>query len=490
MAPDQQLSFHLNSTDPQEKRSPMGVSPEDGGRRVGTSGARKHAQMEGPRGVWRPIHYLGSKLRLLEDICQAVDEADPSGGTVLDLFAGSGTVSRAFSDRRRVICADVQEYSRVLCSAVLTPSSVNTDLAENLIAIAKTGEAWRLLRWAVEPMIAAESEALRLAQIGKPEDLCEFLENCSLVVSEIGGVERSETAMGIAIREARDRLARSGLEKDRHCVVTKYYGGLYFSFEQAAQIDALLAVVRELPESKRDTYLAAVLSTSSDVVNTVGKHFAQPIRPRGRDGRPKHNLVERVLQDRATDVFERYGLWLRKYRGLAATAGSHKVIRGDFRDVLGGLGGEVSVVYADPPYTRDHYSRFYHVLETMCLGDVPSVATVKVGDRVRATRGVYRVERHQSPFSIKSQAPGAFWDLFDGVKRLQVPLVLSYSPYLASSKERPRLMTLEGIEDLARRCFGRVEVVNPGRLSHSKLNRADRNASIRRDAERLLICTP
>src|SRR3990172_1294833 len=80
MAPDQQLSFHLNSTDPQEKRSPMGVSPEDGGRRVGTSGARKHAQMEGPRGVWRPIHYLGSKLRLLEDICQAVDEADPSGG--------------------------------------------------------------------------------------------------------------------------------------------------------------------------------------------------------------------------------------------------------------------------------------------------------------------------------------------------------------------------------------------------------------------------
>ena len=28
-------------------------------------------------------------------------------------------------------------------------------------------------------------------------------------------------------------------------------------------------------------------------------------------------------------------------------------------------------VYADPPYTRDHYSRFYHVLETLALRDDP-----------------------------------------------------------------------------------------------------------------------
>ena len=109
---------------------------------------------------------------------------------------------------------------------------------------------------------------------------------------------------------------------------------------------------------------------------------------------------------------------------------------------------------------------------------------------MRVSRGVYRVERHQSPFCIKSQAPGAFRDLFDGVRKIQVPLVLSYSPYLASSRERPRLMTLEGIEDLARTFFGRVELVNPGRLSHSKLNKVERNVAIRRDAERLIVCAP
>ena len=42
---------------------------------------------------FRPIHYLGSKLRLLPEIERLVDELDPSKGRVCDLFSGSGTVS-------------------------------------------------------------------------------------------------------------------------------------------------------------------------------------------------------------------------------------------------------------------------------------------------------------------------------------------------------------------------------------------------------------
>jgi len=129
-------------------------------------------------------------------------------------------------------------------------------------------------------------------------------------------------------------------------------------------------------------------------------------------------------------------------------------------------------------------------LETMCLGDVPSVATVKTGGKVRVSRGVYRAERHQSPFCIKSQAPAAFEALFGGVRQLEIPLVLSYSPYLPSSRERPRVLTLPGIEELARSLFATVEVMTPGEISHSRLNRADRNAVMRRDAERLVVCVP
>lgn len=69
--------------------------------------------------VFRPIHYLGSKLRLASTIADALDGADATRGTVLDLFAGSGTTALALAGHRRVIASDIQEYSRVICSALL-----------------------------------------------------------------------------------------------------------------------------------------------------------------------------------------------------------------------------------------------------------------------------------------------------------------------------------------------------------------------------------
>ena len=74
-------------------------------------------------------------------------------------------------------------------------------------------------------------------------------------------------------------------------------------------------------------------------------------------------------------------------------------------------------MYADPPYTRDHYSRYYHVLETMSLRDNPEVSMtmIRAGGSPRVSRGVYRADRYQSPFCIKSQAAGAFEELCRGV---------------------------------------------------------------------------
>ena len=69
----------------------------------------------------RPIHYLGSKLRILDTIGETVNSVSPGNGRICDLFSGSGTVSRYFSHSRPVTAVDIQEYSRVLCTAVLMP---------------------------------------------------------------------------------------------------------------------------------------------------------------------------------------------------------------------------------------------------------------------------------------------------------------------------------------------------------------------------------
>ena len=79
---------------------------------------------------WRPIHYLGSKLRLIGPISDLLDELDPSRGRVCDLFAGSGTVSLALSQQRKVLAADIQEYCRVICEAVLLPAPIDPHFLE------------------------------------------------------------------------------------------------------------------------------------------------------------------------------------------------------------------------------------------------------------------------------------------------------------------------------------------------------------------------
>src|SRR5687768_9515108 len=74
---------------------------------------------------FRPIHYIGSKLRILQPILAIIDSVSNPGETACDLFSGSGTVSMALASNRRVVAIDIQEYSRTLCSAVLTKRDVS-----------------------------------------------------------------------------------------------------------------------------------------------------------------------------------------------------------------------------------------------------------------------------------------------------------------------------------------------------------------------------
>lgn len=440
--------------------------------------------------VTRPIHYLGSKLRIVDLIRDVIDKVEPTGGTVCDLFAGSGTVSLELSKTRNVVAVDIQEYSRVLCSAVLKPALFSEGLIDRHLKAARSSEHAALLSRAIEPLIEYELLCQRGAAAGNLEPLCEILEHGSIVVFQHAPREFRQAELRSAMIEATRRLEKSGMLDVVDSMVTRYFGGIYFSYEQASQIDILLEVAASLNATEKDTFLAAILSTASEIVNTVGKQFAQPIRPRLADGRPKPNLAGRVARDRCIDVWDSFQRWTIRYSALRRPVREHKVLRCDYEDALANLPSSVRVIYADPPYTRDHYSRFYHVLETLCLRDCPPVSTVKVGGNEQLSRGIYRLERYQSPFCIKTKAPAAFSALFSKAHGLNVPLVVSYSHYEKETGARPRLMTIKQITQLAREYFTHVEILPAGRIAHSKLNRSDRNKAISYEAETFLICKP
>ena len=433
------------------------------------------------RALFRPIHYLGGKWRLLDAIEAALQSLIPAGSIVADPFSGSGVVAGRLASRFRVIASDVQEYARVLASAVMRPVALPSDLVDRLLRMGRARE--HEIRVAgINALIGHETHALEQADSGSANDLCEILEFGTLMGSR--SLRRDGRLADVL------RLAASTVPADTRTVLSRYYGGLYFSYEQAAALDGLAEAIEDIPEVFRDTARAALVSTASGIASTVGNHFAQPVRPRGADGRPKRRTIETTARRRRVEVRPTFRDWLGRYGALSAPAFVGSAFRSDYRDALIDVRGKAAAVYADPPYTRDHYSRFYHVLETIVLRDEPGISTVNVGGRVQASRGMYRTDRHQSPFCIKSQAPGAFSELFRLVGEVGIPLVLSYSPYAQGTAARPRVLTIEELRHLAREAFSSVAVQSAGRISHSKFNADHLNTSVSYEAEVLIICRP
>ena len=74
------------------------------------------------------------------------------------------------------------------------------------------------------------------------------------------------------------------------------------------------------------------------------------------------------------------------------------------------------MVYADPPYTTDQYSRYYHLYETLLLYDYPEAVGV----------GRYRPDRSVSSFSLASAVAESMERLIRGAAAIESDLVLSY----------------------------------------------------------------
>lgn len=438
--------------------------------------------------TFRPIHYLGSKLRLAHTIAEALDDADGTRGTVLDLFAGSGTTALALAGHRRVIASDIQEYSRVICSALLMERPQMEDI---LPAFARKLQAGSplvgALRNAVEPLIEFERMALQAAARGDAESICSVLEHGSILAAERGLGNCASADLEARLKEVIRRLAQAGLSESPAATTVRYFGGAYFSYEQAVELDCLAALASDtLPPELTDLSTAALLSTASDIVNTVGKQFAQPIRPRAKHGAIKHHLLAKIWRDRRLDARATYLSWLERYARQPAPGAGHVAARADYREALKQFSGQYSVVYADPPYTRDHYSRFYHVLETIARRDNPSIARNPGSTERELSRGLYRDDRHQSPFCIKSQAAEAFLELFRLAAQNGANMVVSYSPFETGA--HPRLMQIDALLDLARGFYSCVELESVDGVSHSKLNHSSLNFDMPDEAEVLLVC--
>ena len=430
---------------------------------------------------FRTLNYLGSKLRLLDFIEENVRKVTPDDAGVCDLFAGSGCVSYKLSKSFPVVTCDIQHYSKIICDALLQPCTLTKETAKAFMS--NIMDIKSKLHDAFTPLIELEEDAIKNENL---ELLTDIIEHGSL---EVYNLENTESKIAPVQNQVNDKLRKSGL-LGKESLISRYYGGVYFSYSQAVQIDVIMDAIRHYPnKADKNVLLAALLSTTSDIACTVGKHFAQPIKARDSKGKIKKLVYNKAIKDKTVDVTTLFEEWLDKYVSLPKGKYNNTILQGDYMECLKTLPDNIRTVYADPPYTRDHYSRFYHVLETMALDDVPEISTVKIHGSTHVSNGIYRKDRHQSPFCIRSKAPKAFDEMFKAISASGRNLLLSYSPYDETKESHPRVVTISQLMSWASEYFNNVEVVSAGHFTHNKLNSTEHFLESSDEAEILIVCT-
>ncbi|MGO2030711.1 MAG: DNA adenine methylase [Glutamicibacter ardleyensis] len=421
----------------------------------------------------RPIHYLGNKSRYLVPIIKEINSIADKNKSVIDLFAGTGVVTRAMAQYRPVHSVDIQKYSAVLSRALCSPTSYTSDQIIEILF--KAQEYFKERANEVRRLLKIE-RSVNFTNIESVKLLVEIIENGSLMTGKY-----KEDELSTAKYEA---LVAIGEEK---LTIFKYYGGVYFSYEQALQIDSLLWAIGHLEESPAEpTLLASVLGVASDLVTSVGNHFAQPISLRSKNGDIKPSISNQKLRSRKISAFVQFESWVNKYKSLTSATNECTPWTSDYRTILFDSSIDAGAIYADPPYTRDHYSRFYHVLETIATGDDPGIADIP-GTNM-PSRGLYRINRHQSPFSIRSKATAAFDEIFRAGAERGIPVLLSYSPQGSgtAARKETRLMSIEKIFEIAHLYYNDVEYSVMKDSTHSKFNRSELNGSAAPHAEILI----
>jgi adenine-specific DNA-methyltransferase len=133
---------------------------------------------------------------------------------------------------------------------------------------------------------------------------------------------------------------------------------------------------------------------------------------------------------------------------------------------------DVAVVYADPPYTADQYSRYYHVHETLYRYDFPASTGI----------GRYRDGRFHTTFSMVSTVEAAFNSMASSLAARKKPLVVSYPANGLLSEAGVNLRRLLTQHYTVRR---QVEI----ETNHSTLG-ASSGSQQKAAKEKLYVCVP
>lgn len=400
----------------------------------------------------RTIYYLGNKAKSAKNIDQICANAFGESSSVLDLFAGSGSNARQFGTKRRVIANDIQMYSYIICSAILSKTPYSESDIFALLNSYSANEKIDNIKDCYSNLISFENK----------------------LIETPGHQYIKNHILDLKFDTSGTRLDNSNQDH----VIVDHFGGLYFSYEQACELQGLLEISNELAGGLREQFLATILSTASRISNTVGNQFAQPLKLTDRHGAIKEGSVRKFRKERSRSAIQLFRKCIKIYSNINNRSDQNVCTQSIDNEAMKKYLGDVDFVYADPPYGREHYSRYYHVLETIARNDKPNVSSDST---------MIRIDRHQSDYCIKSKVENAFENMFSTAGKSNTPIALSYADQASGTKERNRVLPLKKIQEIAARYYDSVKMHDVSTRNYSQMNNSSFASEHRRSREILLI---
>ncbi|CAK2091703.1 adenine-specific DNA-methyltransferase [Vibrio crassostreae] len=346
-----------------------------------------------------PMQYLGGKGRIVDNILGGVNEHFKGTETFVDLFSGSGVVAfNALNQGYKVVANDIQPYSSAVLSSLMASNyggikeliSYLSNVTDDLLFSKCRGEY--IEDYFVEKSFVSSLTSDRFSWT----DYKSFCED----------VELYDGRFDIVSGEKRWDLFLS------------YYRNTYFGVKQCAEIDFLREISEDLAGNVKTHLIASVISSLTYCVSST-THLAQYLKP--SSDKNARNLLNRRNSSIINLVIKR----LNKLLEISHSEGG-LVYNLDFRDAIENIGLDSNtILYADPPYFKEHYSRYYHVLDTFVLYDYPKLTfNSRIGS---TTVGRYRDDRLVSDFGKKKLVRKAFSDLIDTCSIYGNKLAISYA---------------------------------------------------------------
>lgn len=410
------------------------------------------------------VKYMGSKRNLLGVIAPLLREIVAEGGELLDLFAGSHAVGYSVKEHAAVWGNDIQHYSIPLGETLLltSPQALRTSRARETISEIASGYFRRSSRL-FESWLDREQDIMALVQFDLHAGLNAYL---AYIQDLQAALPHSGTPTQLApnLRGYVERIAW-GERTDPPMMAAVYWANTYFSLEQGLWLDAYRQAIDDLGTEHvgRAPALAALLHSAAYCTHGTG-HFAHHRKLTST------KVLADAIKYRRRSIPEYWQAKMTQIEAeLTPSVRQNRVTTLDFREVLHSGCDGVSAIYADPPYSIVHYSRFYHVLETLTLYDHPGTEF----------DGRYRPVplRHQSPFCIRTQVKAAFEEVLRAGRAAGLPIVWSYS--------MSGLMPFDDLYALCRRYYPCADVLATKYLHTTMGRRGDKTREV---SEVLIIC--